>query len=371
MSSSLHSFIAASKHNLQKPPNSDKSKTAFVIGNESADLDSIISAVVYGFLSPSPTTPIANILSSDLALRPELAALFKHADIEVKDLVTLDNLHNLPPPGDTEWTLVDHNAFQGSLGNRYSKDVVGLIDHHVDEEKVPSSAKPRIIEKAGSCTSLVVNFCRPNWGKGDAKTAMIALGPILIDTHNMQSKDKVTDHDREAVEFLEGKLSGQNFDRDAFFAEINNAKTNLDGMDLNGILRKDYKQWIVGDFTFGISSVVKPISYLETKAEKMIESMKSFANDRDLDIYAVMTAYTNVQGEFVRELLLISLNDGKAMEKVKKIAEMGSTELQLEESGTKIANSCVPWVRVWRQKNVEASRKKVAPLMRKALGAGF
>lgn len=61
--------------------------------------------------------------------------------------------------------LVDHNApviaglTSDEIKSRF--EVVGCIDHHVDEKYVPPDAEPRIIKMGiGSCTSLVVEYLR-------------------------------------------------------------------------------------------------------------------------------------------------------------------------------------------------------------------
>lgn len=115
--------------------------------------------------------PITNIPAADIQLRPEYLAVFKHANIESKHLITLDDLPALSDiesklaPENTKWILVDHNALQGQLGKMYAERVAGVIDHHDDEKKVPEDTgeEPRIIEKSGSCTSLIANYCRPSW----------------------------------------------------------------------------------------------------------------------------------------------------------------------------------------------------------------
>jgi exopolyphosphatase len=115
--------------------------------------------------------PITNIPAVDIQLRPEYLAVFRHADIEPGHLITLDDLPPLSDiqtklvPENTQWVLVDHNALQGRLGKIYSERVAGVIDHHDDEGKVRKDTgdEPRIIEKSGSCTSLIANYCRPTW----------------------------------------------------------------------------------------------------------------------------------------------------------------------------------------------------------------
>ena len=407
----VRAFLSKAKHSLSKSLSSKGEHPAsFVIGNESADLDSITCALVYGYLTSSTpqarkadkyVIPVTNIPSSELRLRPELTALLKHADLKPADLVTLDDLAKIQdciPADKTDWTLVDHNVLQGTLGKAYSDRVVGVIDHHEDEGKVPKNAKPRIIEKTGSCNSHVVNYCRDVWdsisssastvraahGQGDgaiddaayastwdAQVAKLALGSILIDTVNLKAKEKTTEHDRKAVKYLEAKINtspkmGPKYDRDAFFKEINDAKSNLDDLSLEEILRKDYKHWTEGGLTLGISSVVQPVKYLKTKEEDFVLALLDFAKSRKLQIYAVMTSH-DASGTFRRELLLLSTEDDKPIEVVKKFVERNLEELQLEDSETTIDASKAKWLKLWEQKNLAASRKKVGPLLREAM----
>ena len=401
---SICTFLSKAKRSLsQSLTSKGELPASFVIGNESADLDSITCALVYGYIHANKAEarkanrciiPITNIPSSELALRPELTALLKHADLKPSDLVTLDDIGEIDktlPPERTDWTLVDHNVLQGSLGKHYLERVSEVIDHHEDEDKVPKDANPRIIEKTGSCNSHIINCCREMWDAvsssistdaaldeaahtpiWDAQVAKLAIGAILIDTINLTAEEKVTDHDRKAVKYLEAKIRassivGPSYDRDSFFKEINDAKSNLDDLDLVEILRKDYKQWTEGDLTLGISSVVQPIKYLKTKDEDLAPALLSFAKGRDLDVFAVMTAH-NDSGAFGRELLLLAVKDGKAGEVVRKFVDANAEDLKLEGSGADVAGSSATWMRLWEQKNLAASRKKVAPLLREAMG---
>ncbi|MCJ1398828.1 Exopolyphosphatase [Xylographa trunciseda] len=367
--------------------------------------------------------PIVNIPAEDISLRPEFSALFTHANISASHLITLDDLpkaferQQLLPPGKTRWILVDHNNFQGSLGQVYSTRVHGVIDHHEEEGTVPedTSPEPRCIEKCGSCTSLVVRYFRSSWdalassalssGGGyaqgdsliddsavtrgwDAQVAKLALASILIDTRNLQDAGKTKDVDREAVAYLESriKLSGKEtrtWDRLAFFKEIDAAKQDIESLALNDILRKDYKEWSEPDGKLGISSVVKPLDFLVNKAgdEKgqgaegaFHDSIEDFMVARDLGIFAIMTAFTSSDAKFQRQLLVASR---KHMRKVASRFETSNMEeLGLDSFLIGKNSDNKPregdeenelLSRSWIQQNISMSRKQVAPMLRKAL----
>lgn len=354
-------------------------------------------------------------------MRPEFLELFKHANIESRHLLTLDDLPELSvirtklPPENTKWILVDHNALQGQLGKIYSERVGGVIDHHDEEGRVPRETgdEPRLIEKSGSCSSLVTRYLGPSWdllsslgmssgaahGQGDslsddsavvkvwdAEAAQLGLASILIDTANLEDKSKTTDTDREAVQYLEARVLscpkfGANFDRNKFYEAMDTAKKDIGSLQLQDILQKDYKMWDDKGLRLGISSVVKDIGFLKEKAagetntqspdEAFLDALRGFAKERTLDLYSVMTTSTSGQGQFQRELLVWAFGEA-GIAAAKKFAANSHDELGLEKwqsgGGTEYDyEGDENWRRVWWQRNVQHSRKRVAPLLREAM----
>ena len=424
---SVKTFLSQAKRQLQQASKSDAT-TAFVVGNESADLDSIASALVYGYIQSSHpearrsnivTIPITNIPARDLALRPELTTLLSHANLLPSDLITLDDLPPNLPANKTSWTLVDHNALTGPLAttftnsnNEPSSTLTGCIDHHDDESFIPATASPRLITKAGSCASLIANHLHDPWvqlalfsssigaangqqsylviddtaytSTWDAQAALLALGAILIDTQNLTSKHKVTPHDERAVRSLEAFINmspklGPKYDREAFYSALDAAKSDISSLSLTDILRKDYKSWSDGGLELGVASVVQGLSFLRGKAgaeadqggkNALVRACGEFAKERKLGLLAVMTAFTNDKGDFERELLLVSMEEGKATEVAERFVEKSKGELKLvdlQEGSGDEKDGGVGWLGVWRQDNLEASRKRVGPLLREAM----
>jgi exopolyphosphatase len=443
---SLRGFLAHAKTSLRTAIDSSQ-KVTLVIGNESAgarlsrlsiissartnhwaDLDSMSCSILYAYIrSMSPPknaftplyVPITNIPSADIQLRPEYLAVFKHANIEPSHLITLDDLPSLSeidtklPPGNTRWILVDHNALQGQLGRIYSHRVAGVIDHHDDEGKVPKETgdEPRVVEKSGSCTSLIANYCRPTWEmlsdsalssgaahaqgdslsddaavvkRWDASVAHLGMASILIDTANLEDRNKTTEHDRQAVEYLEAKIMlcpqlAASFDRTKFYEEIDAAKKDIGALQLQDILRKDYKQWDQSGLKLGISSVVKHIEFLQNKAgdeaksesasDVFLDTLERFSKDRELDLYTLMTTSTSADGQFQRELLLWAFSD-RGVTAAKAFATKSAEELGLEDWHGSIADAtrdASQWRKVWWQREVQHSRKRVAPLIRETM----
>ncbi|OOF94351.1 hypothetical protein ASPCADRAFT_51890 [Aspergillus carbonarius ITEM 5010] len=295
-----HRFLAGRLSRAEAP--------IYVIGNPSADLDSIISAIVYAsFAHPRPHVPLINLPSVTAGpelrrLRPEFVKslwLSTHppaqddqtwADtpesagpllhdhlLTVADFIS--HLEHLPDSPDTpisaDAVLVDWNALpirspdhlrgQGSLPSLPSITftVLGCIDHHVNENflgPITDPEQPFLLQPSGSCASLVVNMLdkMDRWRRTTVPTppehqlAKLAMCPILIDTSNFTAKEKVTDSDTLAYSFLRSKISSlphgnteKPWDHNSFYEEINTAKRNsLDLLTVEEVLDRDYKQWM-------------------------------------------------------------------------------------------------------------------------------
>ncbi len=277
--------------------------------------------------------------------------------------------------------------------------------------------EPRIIEHSGSCTSLVVRTLQSTWDASssssltsgaahaqgeaaiddsaviqtwDAQVAKLALASILIDTANLTAEGKVFPADRDAVEYLEAKIQSsvseaRTWDRAKFYAEINAAKSDIGGLTLKDIMRKDYKEWVEGERKLGICSVVRPLEFLVGKSWEERQSEKEgdcfdiaisdFMSDCDISIFAIMTTSTSKEKGFQRELFLQAHHAVATI--ASKFALQATAELGLEELNVPgvIEYNTSPegpkeqlFRKVWNQKNVSKSRKQVAPLLRKAMG---
>ncbi|KAI0111395.1 DHH phosphoesterase [Daldinia grandis] len=405
----LQAFLATAKAALTAPPSTRSAPLHFVVGNESADLDSLCSTLFLAYLrthSPPHTLhiPLCHLPRDDLSLRPEFTAVLKYAAVTPGDVLTLTELPGGDDglkPEDTRWLLVDHNVMTGPLGQTYGGRVVGCIDHHDDEGRVPADAEPRVIEKCGSCMSLVVEKCGEAWealAKQDggsnkeeaaqinAQLAYLALAPILIDTTNLGNKDKTTAHDERAVAIAEARLragsessgssgsgSGSGYDRNAFFAEVTALKEDVSYMSFRDIFRKDYKEWDEGSLKLGTSSVPQAFAFLVRKAggeEALARELEKWCEEKSVDIMAVLTTAKD-DGVFRRELLLWARGGPEVVHAAKAFAEEdGKDKLGLGTWGDgklDLEDGEGGWRRCWTQARVKYSRKQIAPMLREAL----
>ncbi|KYK61345.1 hypothetical protein DCS_02487 [Drechmeria coniospora] len=397
----LKAFLATARSTLQAPASQRPSPLTFVVGNESADVDSLCSAVVYAYVrsqAPPRTLhiPLCNLPRADLGLRTEMTAVLQCAGLGPDDLLTLSDLPSSFPspsasaapesyelkPADTRWVLVDHNDLTGSLErNGFAAEVVGCVDHHVDENRVRADATPRVIEPCGSCMSLVVDQCRAVWDEltvrdpsADAHLAKLGLAAILLDTVNLSVKEKVKEKDVSAVGYLEARIQRQSrdFNTTAFFDHIWAVKEDISTLSFRDILRKDYKEWHDGAMTLGVSCVVQNLTYLVHRADDspraFLAHLDEWSSERRLDIAAVMTT-SNPDGEFQRHLLVWGRSPRGAAA-VAKFVPLAREKLRLEawsDAELDQVDRAGTLRFAWRQHELAASRKQVAPLLREAM----
>ncbi|KAM0253349.1 hypothetical protein ACHAQJ_007300 [Trichoderma viride] len=400
----LKGFLAAARSALTAPPAQRSGPLTFVIGNESAgnlsispfafasdkpsaniplkDLDSLCSAVVLAYIrsnSPPHTLhiPLSNIPRADLVLRTEMTAVLKRSGLSPADILTLSELPDLKPE-DTRWFLVDHNALTGQL-QKFQPQVIGCIDHHVDEKVTSPDVKPRLIEPCGSCMSLIIDESRAAWdmfpaletedatAAEDESLAKLAMASILIDTLDLKEEHKVKPKDVSAVDYLRTKVQPHRFSQTTFFEEITAVKEDIAQLSFYDIFRKDYKEWEESGLKLGISCIVQDFDYLLEKAgdpSVFIDELAAWAKERKLDVASVMTT-ANPGGEFQRHLLVwgITSRGVAAANNFPSIAE----GLQLEQWKDGLLDGDDGKRKAWRQKDLTASRKQVAPLLRDTL----
>ncbi|SCU78880.1 LADA_0A08306g1_1 [Lachancea dasiensis] len=351
-----------------------------VCGNESADLDSVVSAITYAYFSyikdPSrPFLPVLNILRADLELRRDIVWVLKQRNIPYgllyfqEDIQGLRNQLNCP----IDAVLVDHNDTQ-STARELVDSVIAIIDHHEDlglhKDILERQCGPRIIEKAGSCSSLVYNYWNgllgPQMNRADTRAPCLGLAALLIDTSNMSYK--VEQPDVQAHKSFRGSIRDLDFDE--YFAQIRRAKDDIVGLPLRDVLRKDYKEFDFlkgrgGAIRCGMASVVKPLQWLERQFQdqEFKATSSKFLKERNQDVLLILTSWTDDENRFSRQLAFYA-ETKQNTETVCKLADLVRDKLQLRP--IQILDIPDERFRFYAQENTNASRKQVVPYMEEA-----
>jgi len=367
-----------------------------IMGNEAGDCDSIISslALTYIYSNYEQGTgmylPLCSINRDDMSLRGETTLLLERCGINVKQLIYLDDdvtqalffdeSSDISPSSPNmkdfvQITLTDHNRIRSSM-RAFSDNVIGIIDHHLDEKYHESAAIRSIAfdenrQKAlsGSCCSLVTEELLKVVGTSpiDPALASALLGTIVLDTMNMNEKaNKGTERDLSAIRILEKSSSKiLSPDLDSVFSWMNNAKFDRrfwSELSVWDCLRIDYKMFETEHKRYGISSVLIPINELFEK-EGFSKVANKFMHLHDLDLLAIMSMVIE-SGVPTRELLLygsrlevesmaaflVNDNDAQVLKvKFSTVTEMDSDII----------------AQLLSQENPRGSRKQVAPIMLK------
>lgn len=371
----------------------------FVTGNQSADMDSVICAISYAYFhhqsdpQAPPLLPLVNISREELRLRRDIELLLKTHQITERNLFFLEDVETFAETSFIEVILVDHCNLQGNVLNALYKekrlDVVGIIDHHADEE-VFKDANPRIIRSNGSCSALVFNYWYEKLGKlSSNEIVLMLLGPLLIDTSNMTQKVEQGDIDafKNYMSLLESspiqtEIFAASALNDDFYKTLKTAKKDLSGFLLFDILRKDYKLFAFTgksckSVNIGFSSLGKSMSWILEKfpAADVVKTFDTMAEVFKLDVVLITTSYTKKENnEYTREFCYYAANDS-----LDSLGEFATGPLKLNDKvygGEKVAQAVQAinesrFFKVYNQVRIEASRKQVVPVVKAVVEADF
>ncbi|KAJ1966430.1 Exopolyphosphatase [Dipsacomyces acuminosporus] len=394
-------------------------KLTLVLGNESADLDSMVSSISLAYAlsqkqplhEPAPI-PIININRSDLALRPECDLLLRETlvseggkgiedltfidDVDLRAILakTSDSSGQLAPQ--VEVWLADHNA-PASRQAFLEPFVRGIVDHHMDEGKC-QGAGLRQIEMVGSCTTLVAARVKELGHEVDATLARFLLAPVLVDTSNLNPAAKrATERDIAVVDWLnplvnwhsDVAISEKSGDGGAepesltaanageLYKLLDKLKGKVSHLSSYDLLRKDYKQWHVVDasgrsWTVGISSISYRLKkWLKRDGKDAIEAaVKHWMDAQALDVALVMThgkaKDTHGVKVYGRDLVVAFRRDNElaAAQRLVLSGLRGAEILELKDYLFESMNSSGSDVWFFNQMRTESSRKQVFPAVK-------
>ena len=351
----LKSFLAEAKSTVQA-----NNIAQIVVGNESADLDSIISAnllaYAYHKMGVEHIIPLINIKKQDYKLRTESYGLLKRYNIDENDLIFIDEIDEaiIKNASDIKVIVVDHNKLPDNL-RAWDDNVTAVFDHHQDIEMY-ADASPRIFATVGSCSTLVADFILENAADiyKNEDFAILNISPILVDTVNMDpAQERVTDKDVEIANKLKAFTST---DVQKLYDDLQFMKSDVSALSSTDLLRKDYKQWANPKMTYGMASVPLSIAEWLTKGEDIAAACNEYMDDNSLEMLIVMTAY--VEGSFKRELIIVSKDEEFLANFVSMLNKEG---LELSDYPTQLTSSR-PTV-TFNQGGLGFSRKKIQPLI--------
>ena len=355
MSNNMMTWLGSLKSHF-----SNTKQVTIVMGNEAADLDSIVSAVTYAwFLKITDIDgkyfPLINIPRADFKLRTEAVYLFTEAGVSIDNLLFSEDvdLDKLKAGSNLKLILVDHNKLAASQTGLETV-ITGIIDHHADEEAYPP-ATVTDIRPVGSCATIVAeSFLKDQKDSIDSSLGSLLLGTILLDTVNLDPEaGRVTDDDSKAAKAI---IDIAGLDSKKLFDKLQFEKFNVFSLGSYDLLRKDYKEWQMGSVKLGIGSVLLPARDWAAKDPDLIGELDRYFKERKLDILLSMNSFRS--SEFTRQLVVYVPDESL---RTKIVAFLEGSDLGLEKLDINSLSECCIF---YSQKNLDISRKKLQPLLK-------
>lgn len=330
-----------------------------------------------------------------------------------------------------KFALVDHNSLlppfrpEGESANTNDSAVTAILDHHADDGN-HLSASPRTVELAGSCASIVGSYWAHRLPVGTqglggqpllpSEVAKLLLSAILIDTNGLKAGGKALDIDWKAVEFLwplTGMAAADETTSSSIVSisaasrsaparlkqladELNEVKNNVSHLTLSDLLARDYKSYAIpsayftsSDVHLGLASVPLSLKSILTREKPstdwstLVDSLETFARAERLTLVGVLTSYkSETKNKRKRELLLYSPSTVPSAEvdhlwnsfvpRLESSAVLDLGEWKVAAGEKSLPGWGTEWKggrgQVWSQKQSDATRKQVAPVLKEALG---
>lgn len=226
--------------------------------------------------------------------------------------------------------------------------------------------------------------------QGSKELSRLLLSAIMIDTHNMDANiGKAKAVDLEAVGILRSLAGFEGVaaaaaadissfsDSDSFFKALSHAKEDISHLSTRDLCRRDYKEYnhpsanSSNSWRVGLTSI--PWSMQEWIArdgeKKFLDGCAAFCEERQLHLFGALTAYSDASG-FHREIVFFApATTDQERTACRKVADL-MQRTKVDELDVKVTNNTglhsrdtqgQPFVRVWEQRNLKATRKQVAP----------
>ncbi|EDV95196.1 exopolyphosphatase PRUNE1 [Drosophila grimshawi] len=353
-------------------------KLHLVIGNESCDLDSAVSAVTLAFIyaqrqQEHDYVPVLNIPRIDYPLKTEVGHMFNKCDINEEMLLFRDDLPN-QLASDIDVILVDHHISQ------LAANVSEILDHRPLEQNavmqlLPAHCVRQIEPEIGSCATLVGERYLAEEQPRSSRVTQLLHATILLDTINFSSAAKrFCPSDLLMVDQLEqmqqhsddSSEEGNIRRRQQLFDELVTARADISKLSLTEVLRKDMKQLQTERHTVPIAGLPMLARDFIEKSDAELAIRQFAAGSNLLVILGMLVPPQTGGGQVQRDVALISLTGQRQLVERVRLAllESQSPPLQLHphEVETNFLGGCY-----LRQHNVQATRKHILPIIKQVL----
>ncbi|GMF25060.1 unnamed protein product [Phytophthora lilii] len=275
---------------------------------------------------------------------------------------------------------MDHNALSNKkIPRTHGLQVVEIVDHHSDlgqhldaEEREVAFADGNALV-ASTCTLVAERLKDVESHHVHKLLSTMLLGVIALDSINFDPKaKKVTPRDVKAAEKLEEMAF---MTKEELFKWLQAEKFNpahWGAFTLENCLQVDYKEFTFatagGDAKkIGMSAVLIDLETFVLKsrdATALREGLSAYCEQNEVAFLVVMTMFMTSDGHRHRQLLFFQEDGHDAEHCVAFLKTEGSLQLELLQLPETHHDEHVV---AFKQLNIGASRKQVAPLIQRAL----
>ncbi len=263
----------------------------YITGHKTPDLDSVISAILYAeFLTKTGKYTDARIIPARAGeINKETAFVIQKFGVEIPT-----SLDSAEVTDKDKFILVDHNEESQRHEKVNPKGVLELVDHHKVNLNFAFPLQISILP-VGATASIIYSLFKKEGIEPSETAKNLILCAILSDTQGLKSST-TTGLDSEFAHELAERLEA---DLDKLTFEIFKAKSDISGLSLEEIAKKDFKVFKFGEKEVFINQIetVEPDVILEKKAE-LIEILENAKSEEGAGIgYIVITDILNVNSQ--------------------------------------------------------------------------
>lgn len=279
---------------MKHPPFDAGRRQVFVIGNEAADVDSLVSAYAMAALLDSAEVQgvaLAQIPREEFRLRGDALALFRRAGCKLSpdgspaemrfwDEVDWDMMRGMES---RSLVLTDHNKMAKKVAEVFEGRVEWVLDHHSDTKSYPI-AKADIDERLGSCCTLVVEQFLAKRQPSPQEVGVLLAGVIILDARNFDpNENKGTSRDRAALDQLSAFLPKEG--AATWYEELMHARRDVSHLSPRELLLLDLKATAIDGFTgtTAFCAIFLSLDKMCAQAggpEALAGTLRGFARDR-------------------------------------------------------------------------------------------
>lgn len=272
-----------------------------VLGNESVDLDSAVSAVCLAYhlnkfpkshvLAKKPgeflVAPVINATREHLPLKTEVVHWLKKNGVDTENLLCRDEIDLKTVEN---FVLVDHHV------SEFNDRTVAVLDHRPFDQACKLSCDCYSnIQEVGSNATLVCEAIKKDLNSEELsdnykEVLKICYGPIVLDTINFSLEaDKVRPLDIEMRDYIEKVVQMENPEntRKSLYEELFTARDDNSTLDSFQVLYKDLK--IISNDAKTVKIAIPGVNVLQfIEMENAEENVRKFAARENVDVVFIM-----------------------------------------------------------------------------------